>query len=322
MKSVKYLDSLAVGFGGGCCWLHTRLVPDVHKTRFAFGAPRGGTNQEIVLQIQCGTSSAFTVTQFESGILKLFISTEKFRLEGTSGGICVEVNVDYLLSVEEKTFADQLLASKDRQGNVMALSDVAVILDFKGKGIYLLRCKMSALRLISNRTSQQALSKSDYTWEYEYYEYGPVSFEGLKAHKYSIVIGFWVGLAVFVIFMFFVLTLLTKTGTPHQDNAEPSEKRFRMNSFVADFGRPLESERVFSRQIPEESRSLFHFCINEVEHLDKAKQSQKCPANQSCNLPIGSLTEKSLTLRDCEGWSLALGDIRKLLSQGKYKPQD
>lgn len=42
---------------------------------------------------------------------------------------------------------------------------------------------MSALRLISNRTSQQALSNSDYTWDYEYYEYGPVSFEGLKAHK-------------------------------------------------------------------------------------------------------------------------------------------
>lgn len=42
---------------------------------------------------------------------------------------------------------------------------------------------MSALRLISNRTSQQAMSNSDYTWEYEYYEYGPVSFEGLKAHK-------------------------------------------------------------------------------------------------------------------------------------------
>ncbi|XP_051470730.1 melanocortin-2 receptor accessory protein 2 [Apus apus] len=141
---------------------------------------------------------------------------------------------------------------------------------------------MSALRLISNRTSQQALSNSDYTWEYEYYEYGPVSFEGLKAHKYSIVIGFWVGLAVFVIFMFFVLTLLTKTGAPpHQDNGEPSEKRFRMNSFVADFGRPLESERVSSHQIAEESRSLFHFCINEVEHLDKTKQSQKGPGLES-----------------------------------------
>lgn len=107
---------------------------------------------------------------------------------------------------------------------------------------------------ISNKTSQHALlSHSDYTWEYEYYEYGPVSFEDLKAHKCksyldafcvqilfcsfsiinfkmyilnsvsplsitdSIVIGFWVGLAVFVIFMFFVLTLLTKTGVPHQE---------------------------------------------------------------------------------------------------------
>ncbi|NWU07585.1 MRAP2 protein, partial [Cephalopterus ornatus] len=140
---------------------------------------------------------------------------------------------------------------------------------------------MSALRLISNRTSQQASSNSDYTWDYEYYEYGPVSFEGLKAHKYSIVIGFWVGLAVFVIFMFFVLTLLTKTGAPHQDNAEPSEKRFRMNSFAADFGRPLESERVFSQQIAEESQSLFHFCINEVEHMNKAKESQKGPGLES-----------------------------------------
>lgn len=64
-------------------------------------------------------------------------------------------------------------------------------------------------------------------------------------------------------------------------NAEPSEKRFRMNSFVTEFGRPLESERIFSRQIAEESQSLFHFCINEVVHLDKAKQSQKGPGLES-----------------------------------------
>lgn len=42
---------------------------------------------------------------------------------------------------------------------------------------------MSGQRLISNRTSQQSAPNSDYTWEYEYYEIGPVSFEGLKAHK-------------------------------------------------------------------------------------------------------------------------------------------
>lgn len=140
---------------------------------------------------------------------------------------------------------------------------------------------MSAQRLTSNRTSLQSASNSDYTWEYEYYEIGPVSFEGLKAHKYSIVIGFWVGLAVFVIFMFFVLTLLTKTGAPHQDNAESSEKRFRMNSFVSDFGKPPESDKVFSRQGNEESRSLFHCYINEVEHLDRVKVCHQTTAIDS-----------------------------------------
>lgn len=141
--------------------------------------------------------------------------------------------------------------------------------------------EMSAQRPTSNRTSPQSASNSDYTWEYEYYEIGPVSFEGLKAHKYSIVIGFWVGLAVFVIFMFFVLTLLTKTGAPHQDNAESSEKRFRMNSFVSDFGKPLESDKVFSRQGNEESRSLFHCYINEVEHLDRVKVCHQTTAIDS-----------------------------------------
>ncbi|CAL8260440.1 unnamed protein product [Boreogadus saida] len=60
-----------------------------------------------------------------------------------------------------------------------------------------------------------------YEWRYEYYDYeDPVSFEGLAAHRYSIVIVFWVGLAVFVIFMFFVLTLLAKTRAPHPESRE------------------------------------------------------------------------------------------------------
>ncbi|XP_078504281.1 melanocortin-2 receptor accessory protein 2 isoform X2 [Lissotriton helveticus] len=127
----------------------------------------------------------------------------------------------------------------------------------------------------ANKTSQ-----SDYTWEYEYYDY-PISFEGLKAHKYSIVIGFWVGLAVFVIFMFFVLTLLTKTGPPHQETVEPAEKLFRMNSFVSDFGRSLEPDKIFSHQVTEESRSLFHCYINEVEQLDKGKSSNRAQVMES-----------------------------------------
>lgn len=44
-----------------------------------------------------------------------------------------------------------------------------------------------------------------------------------------------------------------------------------MNSFVSDFGRPLEPDKVFSRQGNEESRSLFHCYINEVDQLDKTK---------------------------------------------------
>ncbi|XP_032070770.1 melanocortin-2 receptor accessory protein 2 [Thamnophis elegans] len=131
---------------------------------------------------------------------------------------------------------------------------------------------MTEPHYISNKTSQHALlSHSDYTWEYEYYEYDPVSFEDLKAHKYSIVIGFWVGLAVFVIFMFFVLTLLTKTGVPHQERIHSSEKKLCTNNFVADFGQPLDSERIFSQQL------FLHCYINELEDTDRTKQCHKVP---------------------------------------------
>uniref|UniRef100_A0A668AM88 Melanocortin 2 receptor accessory protein 2b n=1 Tax=Myripristis murdjan TaxID=586833 RepID=A0A668AM88_9TELE len=115
--------------------------------------------------------------------------------------------------------------------------------------------------------SQASARRSDYVWQYEYYDdEEPVSFEGLKAHRYSIVIGFWVGLAVFVIFMFFVLTLLTKTGAPHQENPEHAEKHHRPGSCLADNGSPQdENERAFSRPLLPESRSFFHFYISEEE---------------------------------------------------------
>ncbi|XP_071777180.1 melanocortin-2 receptor accessory protein 2A-like [Centroberyx gerrardi] len=115
--------------------------------------------------------------------------------------------------------------------------------------------------------SQASTRRSDYVWQYEYYDdEEPVSFEGLKAHRYSIVIGFWVGLAVFVIFMFFVLTLLTKTGAPHQENPEPAEKRHRPGSCLVDAGSPQdENDKAFSRPLLAESRSFFHFYISEEE---------------------------------------------------------
>uniref|UniRef100_A0A665UYD7 Melanocortin 2 receptor accessory protein 2b n=1 Tax=Echeneis naucrates TaxID=173247 RepID=A0A665UYD7_ECHNA len=112
--------------------------------------------------------------------------------------------------------------------------------------------------------SRSSAGPGDYVWQYEYYDdEEPVSFEGLKAHRYSIVIGFWVGLAVFVIFMFFVLTLLTKTGAPNPDSAE---KRHRPGSCVVDSDVPQgENDKAFSRPLLAESRSYFHFYINEED---------------------------------------------------------
>ncbi|KAG9493670.1 melanocortin-2 receptor accessory protein 2 [Eleutherodactylus coqui] len=134
---------------------------------------------------------------------------------------------------------------------------------------------MSEQRVNTSRASHKPDSSPNYRWEYEYYEYTPVSFEGLKAHRYSVVIGFWVGLAVFVIFMFFVLTLLTKTGAPHQENMDPSEKRFQMNSFEADLGKTLKADRTYSQQVVEESQSHFLSFINEVDQSGRAKSTTR-----------------------------------------------
>ncbi|CAN0148857.1 unnamed protein product [Lampetra fluviatilis] len=64
----------------------------------------------------------------------------------------------------------------------------------------------------STRTPGGNRSK-EYYWDFEYYDYEPISFEGLRAHRYSIVIGFWVGIASFVLFMFFILVMLVRSGT-------------------------------------------------------------------------------------------------------------
>ncbi|KAG7239680.1 hypothetical protein INR49_028616 [Caranx melampygus] len=130
--------------------------------------------------------------------------------------------------------------------------------------------------------SQTSARRSDYVWQYEYYDdEEPVSFEGLKAHRYSIVIGFWVGLAVFVIFMFFVLTLLTKTGAPHQEHQDSAEKCHRHGSCLVDIDGPQEeNDKAFSRPLLAESRSYFHFYINEEENKIEGKLK---PEDGKCN---------------------------------------
>ncbi|XP_067839981.1 melanocortin-2 receptor accessory protein 2A [Heptranchias perlo] len=149
---------------------------------------------------------------------------------------------------------------------------------------------MSEDNPVVNKTT---VSNSDYIWGYEYYDYEPVSFEGLKAHRYSIVIGFWVGLAVFVIFMFFVLTLLTKTGPPHQDrNVDLPSKQHRMNSFAVNCVMP-KTNKAFSYPASEESRSLFHCYVNEVGQLERQQLVSKASGPGNSDLPTQEREGKS-----------------------------
>ncbi|XP_059366426.1 melanocortin-2 receptor accessory protein 2B-like [Carassius carassius] len=112
--------------------------------------------------------------------------------------------------------------------------------------------------------SNQSQSGSDYEWHYEYYDdEKTMSFEGLRANRYSIVIGFWVGLAVFVIFMFFVLTLLTKTVAPH-----PDEKHHGLADCVLE----LSGSQAFPLlPLPDQSHSLFRFNIHEEAVRDTVR---------------------------------------------------
>ncbi|XP_033859119.2 melanocortin-2 receptor accessory protein 2-like isoform X2 [Acipenser ruthenus] len=60
-----------------------------------------------------------------------------------------------------------------------------------------------------------------------------------------------------------------------------------MNSFAVDFRRSQESDKVLSRQVVEESRSLFHCYINEVEHLGTAKLDSKASGLKHSSLHTG-----------------------------------
>ncbi|XP_041814993.1 melanocortin-2 receptor accessory protein 2A-like isoform X1 [Chelmon rostratus] len=167
--------------------------------------------------------------------------------------------------------------------------------------------------------SQTSARRSDYVWQYEYYDdEEPVSFEGLKAHRYSIVIGFWVGLAVFVIFMFFVLTLLTKTGAPHQENPDSAEKRHRPGSCLVDIDGPQdENDKAFSRPLLAGSRSYFHFYINEE---DQGQGKQKAE-DEGVGKHSGAQAQKATCSRTRGISSSGMDDMEEDVEEaGEHQP--
>ncbi|XP_020375601.1 melanocortin-2 receptor accessory protein 2-like [Rhincodon typus] len=122
----------------------------------------------------------------------------------------------------------------------------------------------------SKNSSEESLMNGQiYEYEYEYYELD-ISFEGLKANKYSIVIAFWVGLAVFMIFLFIILMLMSRSGSsPAQvDNLrKKSAKKVKKNddrqvrgenvsSCVASSLMPVDAEAVASVNLNNEQNCL------------------------------------------------------------------
>ncbi|XP_043557531.1 melanocortin-2 receptor accessory protein 2-like [Chiloscyllium plagiosum] len=103
--------------------------------------------------------------------------------------------------------------------------------------------EIRALAGSKNSSEESLMNGQIYEYEYEYYELD-ISFEGLKANKYSIVIAFWVGLAVFMIFLFIILMLMSRSGSsPAQtDNLQKkSTKKVKRND-----GHQVQDENVSS----------------------------------------------------------------------------
>ncbi|XP_067896105.1 uncharacterized protein [Heterodontus francisci] len=92
-----------------------------------------------------------------------------------------------------------------------------------------------------NSSAKSLINGQIYEYEYEYYELD-VSFDGLKANKYSIVIAFWVGLAVFMIFLFIILMLMSRSGSTPAQNYNLRKKA--ANKFNGSNGRQVQEVHV------------------------------------------------------------------------------
>ncbi|GCC30465.1 hypothetical protein chiPu_0008916 [Chiloscyllium punctatum] len=103
--------------------------------------------------------------------------------------------------------------------------------------------EIRALAGSKNSSEESLMNGQIYEYEYEYYELD-ISFEGLKANKYSIVIAFWVGLAVFMIFLFIILMLMSRSGSSPAQNdnlQKKSTKKVKRND-----GHQVQDENVTS----------------------------------------------------------------------------
>ncbi|XP_048396130.1 melanocortin-2 receptor accessory protein 2-like [Stegostoma tigrinum] len=120
----------------------------------------------------------------------------------------------------------------------------------------------------SKNSSEESLMNGQiYEYEYEYYELD-ISFEGLKANKYSIVIAFWVGLAVFMIFLFIILMLLSRSGSsPAQvDNLrKKSAKKVKKNDDRQVRGENV-SNRVVSSLMPVDAEAVASVNLNNEQN--------------------------------------------------------
>ncbi|MBN3311112.1 MRP2A protein, partial [Amia calva] len=123
----------------------------------------------------------------------------------------------------------------------------------------------------------------DYTWHYEYYDYDePVSFEGLKAHRFLLIAPWWCGRKVRILSLISILLSCilkkdkVKPGGQARRNPEPCEKRHHLTRCAVDVGcgQDLDHHGRPSLAV-EESRSLFHCYINEGEQGARGKQGSK-----------------------------------------------
>ncbi|XP_075399039.1 melanocortin-2 receptor accessory protein [Tenrec ecaudatus] len=74
---------------------------------------------------------------------------------------------------------------------------------------------------MANRTNS---STTDGSYEYylDYLDLMPVDEQKLKANKHSIVIAFWVSLALFVVLLFLILLCMSWSGTPQMRSSPQS----------------------------------------------------------------------------------------------------